>query len=1337
MRRRIAVLGLVAAQTVLGLVVTGTGVAQAAPVDQSPLARAKATGQRVELPGRTTATGQAFVNPDGTTTMEQHVVPVRGRKDGKWAPIDTSLRFSGSGVVQAAGAVETSFSPGGSGAMVRIAEGDKYVEMTWPRPLPKPELAKDTALYRDVLPGVDLKLRAVPQGFAKVLVVKDRRAAGNPELAKLSFGIRSGGVSVRRTSESTVEAADASGGVVFRAGQARMWDSGTAKKRSAVPVELAGDRIAVVPDQSLLTAPDTTYPVEIDPDWSAGRAAWAMVYGVPDRFRSQAYWFGDGDNIAKVGYSAWESPVVQARSFFQFDTAGLIGKNILGAEFNALETYAPSCKAKPVILNETGAIHPGTTWINQPWIGQQLGSHNVAAGYDASCPAKWLGFDVVKAVRNSANPLGPSNTTTVALIAADEGPGASLWWKKFDPNNVKLSVTYNTVPNAPLYKTTDGKECKVVPNQSYITRTGPTLKAIPTDPDGGGVKVEFEWYVKNGAHKGGTTTLSQSSGSTFGVTIPATAFKNGETISWRARTTDTIDTSAWSNWCDATIDTDRPAKPPLVSSPDFPRDGVGGGLGQTGRFLLEPNGVTDVVAYEYDLHDQPQRRVEAGPDGKATALVTPPDDTYYDLYVRSVDRAGNISDRSEPYHFRPGAGTPPVNAWRLNGYYGDLNAFDSSGNGNHGKLSASGASWTTGRQDDAVVFNGSGYVATTKPAVRTDATFTVAAWVRTDATPTGWQAVVSQDGPQVSGFFLEMDPATRKWVFALPSTQAPDSPRRFAEADRPVVVGRWTHLVGVFDQATGTVSLYVDGVKQARTGVQTTPWNATGGVQIGRLWYASRYTDLFHGAVDEVRFYSRMLSEKEVHALATAPTTGEGAWTLDGGGKDFSGNNRVAAPAGGVTWSPVAAVGTGSVALDGTSGYLDTQQQAVRTDNSFTVSAYARITGDTGDWQTVVSQDGPKASGFSLRYRSDTKRWSFGVSTADADLPATVAADSAQEAAVGEWTQLTGVYDEAKRQIRLYVNSAISASTPIPPDKRFTHVPGSLVIGRAKLAGKPGRFLKGSVDHVTAYTGVRTEDQIKEDARTPPLPHPTVYSGQFTRWVANGGEHTFTLGEPVRGARFEAGLGFPAEQGAPDTRMLYSCLSGADEFPSTDPACEQKRVNGEIGLVYTVPPANVATTPIHRCKVTRNGERFASRHADCEGQTNEGLLGHAKAYQYLTRYRDIDGLGERRSGAHRVPASYRPDISLGVIATGHLPGTVGLRVCQDGTDTFLSVQDDCEGKQHVEWTGAIWSSPPPDAESAQLLRCRVTGAGELFESLDPGCEGQAIDRSLGYVLVRP
>jgi hypothetical protein len=1344
MRWRRGALALALAQIGLGLcapvaVAAPPDAVVTAPADEGPAARARATGHRVELPELTTPTEQTFVNPEGTRTVEMHAVPTRGRKDGKWAPIDTSLRFKGSRVVPAAAAVDTAFSAGGSGPLVRLSQGDRALELTWPKPLPRPELAKDVARYRDVLPGVDLELRAVPQGFAKTFVVKDRAAAANPDLAALSFGIKATGVSVGRAADGSIVAADQSGQPVFRAGQARMWDSGAPRKEAQLPVELAAERITVVPDHAMLTAPDTAFPVRIDPDWSRGRAAWALVYGTPGNLSGQAYWMGDGDNIAKVGYTNrgdGRNPTVLVRSYFQFDTSSLIGKHILSAEFNAYEFFSPSCTPKPVGLHETGAITPSTTWNNQPWIGQQLAVPNVAHGYSPNCPPAWVGFGATGAVANAAG-VGAA-TTTLMLKAVDEGTGGSDSWKKFDPNNVALNVTYNSIPPAPLNKKTDGKGCGLVPDQPYISKTGPALTIIPTDPDGGDVKVQFEWYVKGGAKKGGTTTLLHSAGSTFNTTIPAGTFPDGTTLSWRARTSDQVDWSPWSNYCDATVDTTRPGNPPLVSSPDFPRDGVGGGVGTTGRFYFEPGAATDVVAYKYDLHDQPSRTIAAGPDGKATALVTPPADTYYDLYVRSVDRAGNLSDLSVPYHFRPGVGTPPVGLWHLDGRVGDVDAFDSSANADNGTVK-SGSRWTLGRHDDALLFDGTGYVSTPRSAVRTDSTFTVSAWVRPDQLESVWRTAVSQDGTNVSGFFLQLNPTTHKWRFMMPSTAGADSSRTAVESDVAAVAGRWTHLVGVFDKATGKLSMYVDGLPQKDSAVQATPWHASGGVQIGRGWYAGKYVDQFKGAVDEVRIYDRLLSVEEVRALATAPTVQEGFWQLDGAGRDYSGNDRQADVSGGVTWTSIAAVGTGSAEFDGVSGVLDTHQPAVRTDSSFTASAYVRLTGETGDWQAAVSQDGPHSSGFSLRYRSDTRKWSFGVSEADADDPVVWRADSPEVATMGEWTLLTGVYDETKHQLRLYVNSALVAVEPIAPDKHFTNVPGELVIGRAKLAGKVDRFFKGDIDHVAVYTGVRTDAQIQDDSRTPPLPASSIYSGQFTRWDVNSltAQRTTNLGDQQRGARFGRSLGLPAPADAPDTAMLYSCRTAADEFMSTDPNCEGARSMGELGPVYKAPPEGIPTVPIYKCKGGTLGERFESPEAGCEGATNTGTLGYAQAFTYLSRYRETEGLGERRSSARAVPAKYRPDLSLGIISLTQQPGTVALMACRSGTDSFLSLQADCEGKDVLETTGWIWPSAPEGQESQQLLRCRTASSGELFETVDPTCEGEVLDKPLGFVRTVP
>ncbi|MGH3736071.1 MAG: LamG-like jellyroll fold domain-containing protein [Micromonosporaceae bacterium] len=1039
----------------------------------------------------------------------------------------------------------------------------------------------------------------------------------------------------------------------------------------------------------------------------------------------------------------------RTRSYFQFNVSGLLGTGVRTAEFNVYETYAPSCGYKrAVVLHGSGPISSSTTWSKQPAIGAELQRHTIAWGYSSSCAARWVGFNAFGEVDGAVR--AGSSTATV-MLRAGAANDSSSWvendkyaWKKFRVD-VSLVVTYNRKPNVPANLTLAGGACQAVPNQPYIGSSGPTLRATSSDPDGGTVATQFEWYVHGGALRGQTTTPFQASGTPFSVTIASGTCADGETMSVRARAYDGTDWGAWTPWgCHATVDQTPPGVAPLVSSQDYPPGEIGGGVGETGSFQFSPNGVADVAGYYFDLHDQPQRYVAADATGNATALVTPPSEGPTTLWVQSVDRAGNVGPLAA-YEFVVGRGAPPVAHWRVDGFDTETGLADGSGNGHHATVSnatmGSTAYWAGGRHDDALHVSEPGHVATAGPVLDTAKTFSVSAWVRLDRLG-GRPAVVSQDGTRTAGFQVQATPEGR-WSFVMfnADVDGGGGEGRVTSAT-PVRVGGWTHLVAVRDLAAQQLRLYVDG-RPDGTAAYGAAWSAGGRFTMGRSMWLGSPTDYLPGLLDEVRAYQRGLGEQEIRELATTPAVAEGYWPLDelgagggGGATDASGNFRNAVPQGGAQPIEAAAVGTGGVLLDGT-GWLAASGEAVQTDTSFTVSAYVSMDELTGTAQTAVSQDGPRSSGFRLQYRPETGKWTFAVSRGDADSPQWLAVDSTFDAVAWEWTQLTGVLDLASRELRLYVNGAPAGSTPIPDGVTISRTSGELVMGRAKQAGGHTGFFAGVLDDVRVYTGVRTHDQIQRDYADPPVEQPSVYAGQVSRWVNSRWDHVGSPGRVPRGYHFEGGLGMFAPPGAPDTRMLYSCMNGADEFTSALADCEGQRVIGELGPVYANPPAGVPTQPLYRCNLTSGADHFLSSAADCEGHTTEGLLGYTRDYRHLIRYRQVDQLTGRVASAHgyQLDGSYRPEARLGFAAGWGHAGTVTLMLCRDAEDFFLSDDSACEGKSPLYATAAVWVQPPAEHPSAALNRCR-TATGEVFESTDPGCEGHSLVRQLGYVITK-
>ena len=196
-------------------------------------------------------------------------------------------------------------------------------------------------------------------------------------------------------------------------------------------------------------------------------------------------------------------------------------------------------------------------------------------------------------------------------------------------------------------------------------------------------------------------------------------------------------------------------------------------------------------------------------------------------------------------------------------------AADSSG-GNNPLTLENGASWgpgVVGPHSLAVSTPSQQYAQAPGPVIDTTQSFTVSAWVYLTNT-NGYQTFVSQDGTQVSGFYLQLRADTGRFAFTRPAYDSPKALGVIASAPNIIPQpNEWYHLAGVYDEAKQTISLYVNGVLQ-----QTQPyvenWGATGPLAVGRSLFNSSKVDFVSGNIDDVRTYTGALNAGAISQLA-------------------------------------------------------------------------------------------------------------------------------------------------------------------------------------------------------------------------------------------------------------------------------------------------------------------------------------------------------------------------------------------------------------------------------------------------------------------------------------
>ncbi|MFB7467326.1 LamG-like jellyroll fold domain-containing protein [Streptomyces sp. NPDC056224] len=432
-----------------------------------------------------------------------------------------------------------------------IDHGGRSMSLDWQAgALPKPVLDGDSAVYAEVLPGVDLRMTATLKGFREVLVVKTPEAAKNPKLQRVEFDLKAKDIRLNTSKDGGLAATDANGNRVFKAPPALMWDSkgapaplalspkekvAAAKSEGGVlpappvgsepaaepadgpaigsqvaqmAVHVDADSLAVVPDATLLKQSDpTAFPLYIDPSVALDDGTEHTAL----RNDGVSFWNWDngddglGKGMGKCG--SWNGyycgPGYVQRLYFEFSPSKLVGKEVLSARFRITEPWAFQCDTRNVwLVRMDGEMSPSTNWGNKPNYADLMGDRWLSAGRGSACdpnsPAAPVEFsdnlpdepdeNLTPTVRDFAN--GTYNRLNLELRAENESDTAA--WKRFR-NDAVLSVDYIGKPNTPIY-------VGLVAGSGEICSNDPVKPSIVSDPTPAMTAItETVWGGEDGA----------------------------------------------------------------------------------------------------------------------------------------------------------------------------------------------------------------------------------------------------------------------------------------------------------------------------------------------------------------------------------------------------------------------------------------------------------------------------------------------------------------------------------------------------------------------------------------------------------------------------------------------------------------------------------------------------------------------------------------------------------------------------------------------------------------------------------------------------------------------
>ncbi|MBG0824881.1 DNRLRE domain-containing protein [Planomonospora sp. ID91781] len=561
---------------------------------------------------------------------------------------------------------------------------------------------------------------------------------------------------------------------------------------------------------------------------SGGQAAVTVPAGkLADGWKVR--WRARAANSAASSTSAWSdwqpttvdvpNPAVSA---FQVTPAQLVdGVTVTTSLTPALHTTVTDPVAQPLRAEfevEHDPAAPTGQGSGQIWTGAV---DNVASGTQASITVADGKLTEGWKVRWRVRAVNPA--TTVGSPWSD--------WQS-------LSVDMPDPVSKPAVGALQVSPSEQVNDTTVTPALTPSLLAQVSDPAGGALRAEVEVEHDPAAPTGqGSGQIwtgavdNVASGTQASIAVPADTLADGWKVRWRARTVSATAASAWSDWQSFTVSLPKPTATGLTITPSKVVDGATVSTTLTPTLkatVTHPTG--QALRAEAELEHDP-----AVSDGQGSGQIWAGavDDVASGTQASIAVPEGKLTDGWKV-------------RWRLRVVTGEA-----------------ASAWSDWQQVtvDVTQPGEEPLAQTAGPVIRTDQSFTAAAWLRWSDRD-GDYTVLEQRGTHQAPFRLGNTP-DHGLVFTFTSADAANATAEGVLSGVEPPVDEWFHLAGVYDATAKTATLYLNGTLIKTVPISFTVWNADTAMALG-----SR----MKGDLDEVSIYQQALTANEVSASHAAAT---------------------------------------------------------------------------------------------------------------------------------------------------------------------------------------------------------------------------------------------------------------------------------------------------------------------------------------------------------------------------------------------------------------------------------------------------------------------------------